>query len=73
MGLLPECGRLHQSGSIDCVLKENKMSPLQPHWAQPSYPDVKEVVFNVDFMSKSMSKVGLSPFAKMVFPPSEGC
>ena len=49
------------------------MAPLTPTWAQPSHPDIQEVVINdAEFTSKSLSKVALPPFAvyaKMDFPP----
>lgn len=50
------------------------MSPLTPHWSQPSHPDIQEVIFasETEFLTKSISKVSLPPFAvyaKMSFPP----
>ncbi|KAI1210476.1 uncharacterized protein F4807DRAFT_423548 [Annulohypoxylon truncatum] len=49
------------------------MAPLTPHWAQPSHPDVQDVIINAhEFTSKSLSKISLPPFglfAKMDFPP----
>ncbi|ORY64357.1 uncharacterized protein BCR38DRAFT_434889 [Pseudomassariella vexata] len=49
------------------------MAPLQPHWDQPSHPDVQEVIINEhEFTSKSLSRISLPPFglyAKMSFPP----
>ncbi|KAK8134658.1 hypothetical protein PG984_006670 [Apiospora sp. TS-2023a] len=49
------------------------MSPLKPHWKQPSHPDIQEVIINEhEFTSKSLSKVSLPPFglyAKLLFPP----
>ncbi|EEY15462.1 conserved hypothetical protein [Verticillium alfalfae VaMs.102] len=50
------------------------MAPLTPHWTQPSHPDVQEVVkaSETEFLTKSLSKVALPPFAvfsKMSFPP----
>lgn len=49
------------------------MSPLEPHWKQPSHPEIQEVFINEhEFTSKSMSRVTLAPFglyAKMDFPP----
>ncbi|KAK0651401.1 hypothetical protein B0T16DRAFT_321942 [Cercophora newfieldiana] len=49
------------------------MAPIKPHWAQPSHPDVQEVIVNeAEFTSKSLSKVALPPwglFAKLQFPP----
>jgi len=50
------------------------MSPLTPHWAQPSHPDIQEVIFasGNEFLTKSISKVSLPPFAvyaRMSFPP----
>ncbi|KAL6855059.1 hypothetical protein ACO1O0_006197 [Amphichorda felina] len=49
------------------------MAPIKPHWAQPSHPDVQEVIVNeAEYTSKSLSKVSLPPFsvfAKMAFPP----
>lgn len=49
------------------------MSPIKPHWAQPSHPHVQEVIVNeAAFTTKSLSKTTLPPFglfAKMDFPP----
>jgi hypothetical protein len=49
------------------------MAPIKPHWAQPSHPDVQEVIVNeAAFTTKSISKVALPPFglfAKLEFPP----
>ncbi|KAK4142946.1 uncharacterized protein C8A04DRAFT_29341 [Dichotomopilus funicola] len=49
------------------------MSPIKPHWAQPSHPHVQEVIVNeAAFTTKSISKTTLPPFglfAKMDFPP----
>lgn len=49
------------------------MAPIKPHWAQPSHPDVQEVIINeAAFTTKSISKVALPPFglfAKLEFPP----
>ncbi|KAH8678038.1 hypothetical protein BX600DRAFT_451306 [Xylariales sp. PMI_506] len=49
------------------------MAPLHPHWAQPSHPEIQEVIINEkEFTSKSISKVDVPPFglyAKMAFPP----
>ncbi|TQS31413.1 hypothetical protein Golomagni_08307, partial [Golovinomyces magnicellulatus] len=49
------------------------MSPVTPHWQQPSHPDVLELVVNeAEYSSKSLSKVKLAPFAlfaKLSFPP----
>ncbi|PNH39407.1 hypothetical protein VD0004_g7490 [Verticillium dahliae] len=50
------------------------MAPLTPHWTQPSHPDVQEVIkaSETEFLTKSLSKVALPPFAvfsKMSFPP----
>ncbi|QUC16473.1 uncharacterized protein UV8b_00714 [Ustilaginoidea virens] len=49
------------------------MSPLTPHWHQPSHPAIQRVVINsAEFTSKSLSKVALPPFAvyaKLDFPP----
>ncbi|KAH6850864.1 hypothetical protein B0I37DRAFT_123275 [Chaetomium sp. MPI-CAGE-AT-0009] len=49
------------------------MAPIKPHWAQPSHPDVQEVIVNeAAFTTKSISKIALPPFglfAKMEFPP----
>ncbi|ROT43427.1 hypothetical protein SODALDRAFT_305473 [Sodiomyces alkalinus F11] len=50
------------------------MAPLKPHWTQPSHPDVQEVIkaSDTEFLTKSVSKVTLPPFAvfaKMSFPP----
>ena len=51
------------------------MAPLTPTWVQPSHPDIQEVIVPVDasnFMTKSISKIDLAPyavFAKMAFPP----
>ncbi|KAG0646160.1 histone H3-K36 methyltransferase [Hyphodiscus hymeniophilus] len=51
------------------------MAPLTPSWAQPSHPDIQDVVLPTDpsqFTTKSLSKVDLPPyavFAKMAFPP----
>lgn len=53
---------------------EKIMAPLKPHWAQPSHPDIQEVIFGEDgeFSSKSQSKVAVAPFgvfADMSSPP----
>lgn len=49
------------------------MSPLKPHWRQPSHPEIQQVIINEhEFTSKSLSLVTLPPFglyAKMEFPP----
>ncbi|KAI1460909.1 hypothetical protein F4805DRAFT_415995 [Annulohypoxylon moriforme] len=49
------------------------MAPLTPHWAQPSHPDIQDVIINThEFTSKSLSKISLPPFglfARMDFPP----
>lgn len=51
------------------------MSPLTPHWEQPSHPSIQTVEHASDstsFMTRSLSKVSLSPFAvyaKLSFPP----
>ncbi|RGP75870.1 post-set domain-containing [Fusarium sporotrichioides] len=50
------------------------MAPLTPHWQQPSYPDIQEVVVvnAQEFTTKSISRVSLPPFsvfAKFDFPP----
>lgn len=49
------------------------MAPLTPTWAQPSHPDVQQVIINeADFTSKSLSRRAVAPFglfAKMDFPP----
>ena len=50
------------------------MEPLQPTWERPSHGDIQDVIITNDgeFTSKSLSKVGLPPFAvyaKMSFPP----
>ncbi|RDW75633.1 hypothetical protein BP5796_06454 [Coleophoma crateriformis] len=50
------------------------MAPLTPSWAQPSHPDVQEVLVSskTDFTTKSLSKIDLPPyglFAKLDFPP----
>ncbi|KAI0484259.1 hypothetical protein GGR56DRAFT_679687 [Xylariaceae sp. FL0804] len=54
------------------------MAPLTPHWAQPSHPDVQEVVYAAagseagEFASRSLSRVALPPFgvfAKLGRPP----
>ncbi|KAL2073583.1 hypothetical protein VTL71DRAFT_10909 [Oculimacula yallundae] len=51
------------------------MAPLTPHWAQPSHPEIQEVVLPSnpeDFTTKSLSKIDLAPyavFAKFDFPP----
>ncbi|KAK0626177.1 hypothetical protein B0T14DRAFT_421477 [Immersiella caudata] len=49
------------------------MAPIKPHWAQPSHPDIQEVIINdAEFTTKSISKVTLPPwalFAKLDFPP----
>jgi len=46
---------------------------LTPHWAQPSHPDIQEVIINeAEFTSKSLSRVTLPPFAlyaTLDFPP----
>jgi len=48
-------------------------SPLTSHWARPSHPYIQEVIINeVEFSSKSFSKVALPPwgvFARLNFPP----
>ncbi|KAK7746668.1 hypothetical protein SLS53_001853 [Cytospora paraplurivora] len=39
------------------------MAPLEPHWQQPSHPDIQEVINNEgDFVSKSISKIAVAPF-----------
>ncbi|KAL2759579.1 hypothetical protein ACRALDRAFT_2023751 [Sodiomyces alcalophilus JCM 7366] len=50
------------------------MAPIKPHWTQPSHPDVQEVIkaSDTEFLTKSVSKVHLPPFAifaKLSFPP----
>lgn len=49
------------------------MAPLEPHWQQPSHPDIQEVIINEgDFSSKSLSKVAVAPFgvyANLTMPP----
>jgi len=49
------------------------MAPLTPHWAQPSHPDIQEVLVDeAEFGTKSISKISLPPFgyfAKLAFPP----
>ena len=49
------------------------MAPLTPHWVQPSHPDIQEMVINeTEFLTKSLSRVDLPPFAffaKLAFPP----
>ncbi|KAK4455637.1 histone-lysine N-methyltransferase ash1 [Podospora aff. communis PSN243] len=49
------------------------MAPIKPHWAQPSHPDIQEVIVNdAEFFTKSISKVTLPAwalFAKLDFPP----
>jgi hypothetical protein len=49
------------------------MAPLTPTWAQPSHPDLQEVIINeAEFTSMSLSKISLPPFglyAKIAFPP----
>ncbi|ROW17040.1 hypothetical protein VPNG_01228 [Cytospora leucostoma] len=39
------------------------MAPLEPHWQQPSHPDIQEVINNEgDFASKSISRIAVAPF-----------
>lgn len=42
-------------------------APLKPHWTQPSYPDIQEVLIgangDAEFTTKSISRVELPPFA----------
>lgn len=49
------------------------MSPLTPHWHQPSHPTIQDVIINnEEFTTKSYSKVTFAPFAvfaKLNFPP----
>lgn len=49
------------------------MTPIKPHWRQPSHPSIQRVVASsADFTTKSFSRVTLSPyavFAKMTLPP----
>jgi len=49
------------------------MAPIKPHWAQPSHPNIQDVIINeAEFTTKSLSKVSLPPwavFAKLQFPP----
>ncbi|EGX94226.1 galactose-proton symport, putative [Cordyceps militaris CM01] len=50
------------------------MAPLTPHWQQPSHPDIQKVVIlnEVEFTTKSLSRVALPPFAlfaRFDFPP----
>ncbi|KAL2160421.1 hypothetical protein VTH06DRAFT_1594 [Thermothelomyces fergusii] len=49
------------------------MSPIKPHWVQPSHPDIQEVIVDeAAFATKSISKISLPPFglfAKLEFPP----
>ncbi|KAH8175452.1 galactose-proton symport [Sarocladium implicatum] len=51
------------------------MSPLTPHWEQPSHPAIQTVEHASDstsFTTRSLSKVSLPPFAvfaKLSFPP----
>jgi hypothetical protein len=49
------------------------MSPVTPHWTQPSHPEVQDVIINeAAFTTKSYSRVTVPPFgvfAKLAFPP----
>ncbi|POS73347.1 hypothetical protein DHEL01_v208256, partial [Diaporthe helianthi] len=49
------------------------MAPIKPHWAQPSHPDLLEVILSeAEFTSKSVSTTAAAPFAvvaKLSFPP----
>lgn len=50
------------------------MSPLKPHWEQPSHPAIQKVLYGdeTSFTTKSISTVALPPFAvyaKLSFPP----
>lgn len=50
------------------------MTPLAPHWPQPSHPAIQEVavVDAADFTTKSLSRASLPPFAVLAhfdFPP----
>ncbi|KAH8601047.1 hypothetical protein B0O99DRAFT_610180 [Bisporella sp. PMI_857] len=51
------------------------MAPLTPTWKQPSHPEIQKVLFAKnphDYMTKSISKISLEPFAiyaKFEFPP----
>lgn len=50
------------------------MAPLKPHWAQPSHPEILEVIVGADgeFSSKSVSKIDLAPngvYAGLTCPP----
>ncbi|KAH8687350.1 hypothetical protein BGZ60DRAFT_522012 [Tricladium varicosporioides] len=50
------------------------MAPLTPSWAQPSHPEIQEVLLTNpnEFTTKSISRITLPPFAlfaKMAFPP----
>lgn len=49
------------------------MTPVKPHWTQPSHPDIQQVIVNeAAFSSKSLSRVSLTPgaiYAKLDFPP----
>ncbi len=48
-------------------------SPLVPFWAQPSHPEIQEVIINNEkFTSLSFSRTHLPPyaiFAQLDFPP----
>ncbi|KAI6780299.1 uncharacterized protein J7T54_005401 [Emericellopsis cladophorae] len=42
------------------------MAPLKPHWAQPSHPDIQQVIVNdAEFTSKSLSKVTILDTANL--------
>lgn len=50
------------------------MAPITPHWAQPSHPDIQQVVAGKEgeFSSKSLSRVTIEPsglFASLTSPP----
>lgn len=59
---------------VSVTLKRIIMAPLTPHWQQPSHPDIQKVVIlnEVEFTTKSLSRVALPPFAlfaRFDFPP----
>jgi hypothetical protein len=50
------------------------MAPLTPDWAQPSHPEIQEVLVSspTEFTTRSISRVSLPPYgllAKLDFPP----
>ncbi|KAK6080463.1 galactose-proton symport [Seiridium cupressi] len=69
--------RIASAETYDAIIStwKTNMSPLKPHWKQPSHADIQEVIINEhEFTSKSLSRVTLPPFglyAKMEFPPCD--